>query len=51
VDEMGHGKTFTSIAAAMLSKLVTENVVTALPLCTLWGNTHEESVIMAQNAF
>jgi len=38
-DEMGLGKTFTSIAAAMLCKLVTEKVVMGLPLSILWGNT------------
>ena len=31
-DEMGLGKTFTSVAAAMLCKLVTEKVVMGLPL-------------------
>jgi len=31
-DEMGLGKTFTSVAAAMLCKLVTEKVVRGLPL-------------------
>jgi hypothetical protein len=31
-DKMGLGKTFTSVAAAMLCKLVTENVVMGLPL-------------------
>jgi len=41
-DEMGLGKTFTSVAAAMLCKLVTEKVVMGLPLSILWGNTLEE---------
>jgi hypothetical protein len=31
-DKMGLGKTFTSVAAAMLCKLVTEKVVMGLPL-------------------
>jgi len=50
-DEMGLGKTFTSVAAAMLCKLVTENVVMGLPLSILWGNTLEEWVILAHNDF
>jgi len=31
-DEMRLGNTFTSVAAAMISKLVTEKVVMGLPL-------------------
>jgi len=50
-DEMGLGKTFTSVAAAMLCKLLTENVVMGLPLSILWGNTLEEWVILAHNDF
>ena len=50
-DEMGLGKTFTSIAAAMLRKLVTEKVVIGLPLSILWGNTLEEWVLLALNHF
>jgi len=50
-DEMGFGKTFTWVAAAMLCKLVTEKVVTGLPLSILWGNTLEEWVILADNDF
>jgi hypothetical protein len=38
-DEMGLEKTFTSVAAVMLCKLPTENVVMGLPLSILWGNT------------
>ena len=34
-DEMGPGKTFTLVAAAMLCKLVTEKVVMGLPLSIL----------------
>jgi len=34
-DEMGHGKIFTSVAAAMLCKLVTEKVVIGFPLSIL----------------
>jgi len=50
-DEMGLGKTFTSVAAAMLCKLVTEKVVMGLPLSISWGNTLEEWVILADNDF
>jgi len=48
---MGLGKTFTSVAAAMLCKLVSEKVVMGLPLSTVWGNTLEEWVILAHNHF
>jgi len=48
---MGLRKTFTSVAAAMLCKLVTEIVVMGLPLSILWGNTLEEWVILAPNDF
>jgi hypothetical protein len=44
VDEMGLGKTFTSVAAAMVCKLVMEKVVMGLPLSILCGNTLEEWV-------
>jgi len=50
-DEIGLQKTFTSVAAAMLCKLVTEKVVMGLPLSILWGNTLEEWVILAHNIF
>jgi len=50
-DEMCLGKTFTSVAAAMLCKLVTERVVIGLPLSILWGNTIEQWVISAHNNF
>jgi len=50
-DEMGLGKTFTSVAVAMLCRLVTEKVVMGLPLSILWGNTFEESVILVGNDF
>jgi hypothetical protein len=42
VAEMGLRKTFTSVAAAMLCKLVTEKAVMGFPLSILWGNTLEE---------
>jgi SNF2 family DNA or RNA helicase len=45
-DEMGCGKTFTSVAAAMRSKLLTGKVVTQLLLMILWGNTFAEWVNM-----
>jgi len=50
-DEMGLGKTFTSVAVAMLCKLLTEKVVMGLPLSILWGNMLEEWVILADNDF
>ena len=50
-DEMGIGKTFTSVAVAMLCKLVTDKVEMVLPLSILWGNTLEECVILADNDF
>jgi hypothetical protein len=50
-DEMGLGKTFTSVAAAMLCKLLTEKVVKGLPLTILWGNTLEGWVILAHSDF
>jgi len=34
-DEKGLGKTFTSVAAAMICKLLTEKVVMRLPLSSL----------------
>jgi len=49
--EMGLGKTFTSVAAAMLCKLLTEIVVMGLPLSIVWGNILEEWVILADNDF
>jgi hypothetical protein len=39
---MGLGKTFTSVASAMLFKLVTEKVVMGLPLSIVWRNTLED---------
>jgi len=50
-DKMGLGKTFTSVAVAMICKLVTEKVVMGLPLSILWGDTHEEWVILVHNDF
>jgi hypothetical protein len=51
VDEMGLKKTFTSVAAAMLCKLVTEKVLMRWPLSILCRNTLEEWVIVANNDF
>jgi len=48
-NEMGLGKTFTSVAAAMHCKLLTENVVMGLPLSIVRGNTPDEWVILADN--
>jgi len=50
-DEIGLGKTFTSVAAATLCKLVTEKVVIGLPLSILWGNSLEELEILVDNNF
>jgi hypothetical protein len=50
-DEMGLGMTFTSVAAAMICKLLTEKVVMGLPLSILWGNTNAEWVNMVQNDY
>ena len=36
---MGLGKRFTSVAAAVTSKLPTLKAVMGLPLSILWGNT------------
>jgi len=43
---MGLGKTVTSVAAAMICKLLTGKVVMGLPLSILWGNTIAEWVNM-----
>jgi hypothetical protein len=48
---MGLGKTFTSEAAAIMCKLLTERVVMGLPLSILWGNTLAEWVYMVLNDF
>jgi hypothetical protein len=50
-DEMGLRKTFTTVAVAMICKLLTEKVVVGFPLSILWGNTLEECVILADNDF
>jgi hypothetical protein len=48
-EKMGLGKTFITVAAAMLCKFVTEQVVMGLPLSILWGTTLEESGILPHN--
>jgi len=48
---MGLGKTFTSVAAAMICKLLARKVVMGLPLSIMWGNTLDEWVNMVQNDF
>jgi hypothetical protein len=48
---MGLRKTFTSVAAAMLCKLLTDKLLMGLPLSILWANTLEEGVILAYNDF
>jgi hypothetical protein len=50
-DEIGLGKNFTSVAAAMLCKLLTEKVVMGLPLSILWRNSLKEWVILVDNDF
>jgi hypothetical protein len=50
-DEMCLGTIFTSVAAAMRCRLLTEKVVMGLPLSILWGNTLGEWVILAHNDF
>jgi hypothetical protein len=48
-DEIGLGKPFTLDAAAMICQLVTEIGLMDSPHSTLWGNTLEEWVMLAQN--
>jgi hypothetical protein len=50
-DEMGCGKTVTSVAVAMICKLLTEKVVMGLLLTIFWGNKLAEWVNMLQNNF
>jgi len=46
---MGISKTLTSVAAAMIRKVLTENVSVILLVSMLWGNTTDEWVNIAQN--
>jgi hypothetical protein len=50
-DERGTGKTVTSVAAAMICKLVTDIVLIGLPLSILCGSTLKEWVNLAQSDF
>ena len=50
-DEMGFGKTFTMVAAAMICTLLPEKVVMGLPLTIYWGNSLADWVNMVQNEF
>jgi hypothetical protein len=48
-DKIGVGQTLTSVAVAMLCKLVTERVVMGWPLFVLCGNTFQQWVILVHN--
>jgi len=50
-DKMGHGKTFISVAVAMIFTLVTEKVVMGLPLFILRGTTLKEGLILVHDDF
>jgi hypothetical protein len=50
-DEMHLGKTFTSVAVAMLYKMVTETVVMAFRLSILSANSLAERVMLVDNDF
>jgi hypothetical protein len=50
-DEICLGQTFTSVAAAIICKILTEKVVMGLLLPILWGNTSKEWLNMPQNDF
>lgn len=43
------GKMLTSVAVALLCKLLTDNNVMELPLSILWANTLEELMNIVQN--
>ena len=49
MDDMGLGKTFTSVAVAIICKMMTEKVVIGLPQSVVSANTHEEHENLAQN--
>jgi hypothetical protein len=51
VDEMGLGKTVISVAAAMICKLLTEDVVRGLQLSIGWSNTLAGRVNVLQKDF
>jgi len=46
-DEMDLGKTFTSVAAAIICKLLTKKIVVGLPLPIMWGVSLDKLVNMA----
>jgi hypothetical protein len=48
-DDIGLRKTFTSVAATMISTLLTEKVVMGLPLSIFWENNVAGWVNMVQN--
>jgi len=48
-NEIGLGTTFTSVASAMICKLLAEKVVMGLQLSIVWGHTLAEWVNMVQN--
>jgi hypothetical protein len=50
-DEIGLGKTVTTVAAAMICKLQTEKVVMGLSLSILWVSILAECISMVQNDF
>ena len=50
-DELGRWKTFTLVAAAVICKLLTEQVLVGLLPSILWGNTLNKWLNMAQNNY
>jgi len=48
-DELGLGKTFTSMVVASICKVLTEKVIAGFPLPIWWGSTLDKWVIMLQN--
>ena len=50
-DELELGKTFTSVGAAMICKLLTEKVMMGLPLSIVWGNILEGCVNISKMDF
>lgn len=50
-DKMGHVKTYPSVAAAKICKLLTEKVVMGLPVLGLLGNILEDGMNIVRNNF
>jgi len=50
-DKIYLGKTFTSVAVALICKLLTEKVEMESPLSILWGNTLNEGMNIPQDDF